>query len=162
MRPWLPHPAMSGFILASWLLLNQSLALGHILLGSLFGVALAAVFGRVEPPPLRIRNHHLLLLLAARVGWDIVRSNFALMRIILGGHARTATSGFVSVPLQLTDRYGLAVLACIITSTPGTIWMSFESKDRVLLIHVFDLVDEAAWIRTINERYERPLREIFE
>ena len=63
---------------------------------------------------------------------------------------------------ELTNEYGLAILACIITSTPGTIWMSYEPKQRVLLIHVFDLVDEATWIRMIAERYERPLREIFE
>ena len=69
---------------------------------------------------------------------------------------------FVSVPLQLTDPYGLALLACIITATPGTIWMSYRPVDNLLLIHVFDLVDEQAWVSTVTERYERPLREIFE
>jgi multicomponent K+:H+ antiporter subunit E len=162
MRRWLPYPAMSGFILASWLLLNQSLAPGHLLLGSALGVVLAALFGRLEPPALRIRNHHLLLVLAGRVAWDILRSNLAVLRTILSGRARRIRSGFVSVPLQLTSPYGLGVLACIITSTPGTIWMSYESKERILLIHVFDLVDDAAWIRTVVERYEHPLREIFE
>jgi multicomponent K+:H+ antiporter subunit E len=153
---------MSGFILAVWLLLNQSLSSGHVLLGSILGVTLSALLRRLELPPLRIRNHHWLLVLAGRVAWDIVQSNIALFALILSGRHRRVTSGFVRVPLVLTNGYGLAILACIITSTPGTIWMSYESKERMLLIHVFDLVDEATWIRTVVERYERPLREVFE
>ncbi|MGP1664783.1 MAG: Na+/H+ antiporter subunit E, partial [Rhodanobacter sp.] len=58
--------------------------------------------------------------------------------------------------------YGLAVLACIITSTPGTIWVSYDSVRSVLLIHVLDLVDEQSWISSIKQRYERPLLEIFQ
>ena len=96
------------------------------------------------------------------MGLDIVRSNIAVARIIVSGRSRAVTSGFVAVPLRLTDRYGLAVLACIITSTPGTIWVSYDSGHGILLIHVLDLVDEAAWIRTIGDRYERLLLEVFE
>jgi multicomponent K+:H+ antiporter subunit E len=162
MKRWLPYPAMSGFVFVVWLLLNQSLAPGHLLLGALLGLVGGAILARLEPPPLRIRNRRRLLVLAARVGWDIVQANVEVLSIILSGRARRVRSGFVRVPLQLTDPYGLAILACIITSTPGTIWMSYETRDRVLLIHVFDLVDEAVWIRTITERYEQPLREVFE
>lgn len=162
MRRWLPFPAMSLFVFVTWLLLNQSLAPGHLLLASALAVALGFLFGRLEPPPLRIRRRGLLLRLAVRVVGDIVRSNLALLWVLLSGRTNKVTSGFVSIPLQLTNPYGLAVLACIVTSTPGTIWMSYRARDSVLLIHVFDLIDEAEWVRTITERYERPLREIFE
>lgn len=161
MRRWLPYPTLTLFSLATWLILNQSLAPGHLLLGAGLGLALGFGFRRLQPPPLRIRRRGLLLRLALRVIGDIVRSNFALLRIIIGGRSRNVTSGFVSIPLDLTDPYGLAVLACIITATPGTIWMSYESQDRILLIHVFDLIDETEWIRTITDRYARPLQEIF-
>lgn len=162
MKPWLPYPAMSAFILGAWLLLNQSLAPAHLLMGSVLAVALSLLMRPLDLPPVRIRNHRLIFVLACRVAWDILRSNIAVFRIILGGSDREITSGFVQVPLELTNGYGLAVLACIITSTPGTIWMSYDDKARVLLIHVFDLVDEATWIRTVTERYEHPLREIFQ
>lgn len=162
MRRWLPYPAMSAFLLGAWLLLNQSIAPAHLVLGAILGLVLSVLLRRLDLPPVKIRNLRLLLRLTGRVAWDIVLSNLAVLRIILSGRARTVTSGFVRVPLLLTDGYGLAVLACIITSTPGTIWVSYESRERVLLVHVFDLVDDEAWIRTIVERYERPLREIFE
>lgn len=161
MKRWLPYPTLSLFVLATWLVLNQSLAPGHLILGSALGLALGFAFRRLQPPPLRIRRRRLLLRLMFRVAGDIVRSNLALLRIIVGGRSRSVTSGFVSIPLDLTNPYGLAMLACIITATPGTIWMSYESQDRILLIHVFDLIDEGEWIRTITERYAHPLQEIF-
>lgn len=161
MRRWLPHPTLSLFILATWLVLNQSFAVGHLLLGAGLGLALGIGFERLQPPPLRIRRRGLLLKLAVRVFGDVIRSNLALLRIIITGRSRSVTSGFVSIPLELTNPYGLAVLACIITATPGTIWMSYESQDRILLIHVFDLIDENEWIHTVTERYARPLQEIF-
>ena len=163
MKRWVPYPAMSLFLMGAWLVLNQSLAVGHLLLGAVLGLLLGAVFGRLQPPPLRIRSRRRLLQLAWVVLGDIVASNLALLWILVRGRtARGVTSGFVTIPLQLTDPYGLAVLACIITATPGTIWMSYRAREGLLLIHVFDLLDEAGWIRTITERYETPLREIFE
>ena len=40
-----------------------------------------------------------------------MRSNIAVARIILGPRARSETSGFLDIPLELRAPYGLAVLA---------------------------------------------------
>lgn len=142
-------------------MLNQSTAPGTLLVGAVFGIALAKVFGLLRPPPARVRNFPLLVRLFVRVVIDIVRSNLAVARIILRRDSRPQ-SGFVAIPLTLVDPYGLAVLACIITSTPGTIWVSHDSRANVLLIHVLDLVNEQVWIESIKQRYEQPLLEIFQ
>ncbi|WP_424682139.1 Na+/H+ antiporter subunit E [Frateuria sp. YIM B11624] len=160
-RRWLPHPLMSAFLLLAWLLLQRSLAPGTLLAGVLLALGLGWAFGKLRPPAARVRNLPLLVRLLLRVVVDIVRSNLAVARIVLRPRGQVR-SGFVSIPLELTDPYGLAVLACIITSTPGTIWVDHDSARRVLLIHVLDLVDEAAWIGDIKHRYERPLLEIFQ
>lgn len=160
-RRWLPYPLLSGLLALVWLVLNQSLSPGTILLGVVLGVALARLFALLRAPRAHVRNYPLAARLLLRVVFDIVRSNFAVARLILrgDGHVR---SGFVSIPLTLADRHGLAVLACIITSTPGTIWVSYDPAGSMLLIHVLDLVDEQAWIDNIQQRYERPLLEIFQ
>lgn len=160
-RRWLPYPVLSILLFLIWLLFNQSVALTTITAGVVFAVVLAKVFGRLRPPKARVRNYPLLARLFVRVVCDIVRSNIVVGRLILRRDCR-ANSGFVSISLTLTDRYGLAVLACIITSTPGTIWVSHDSGASVLLIHVLDLVDEQTWIDSIKQRYERPLLEIFQ
>lgn len=160
-RRWLPYPMLSMLLLAVWLLLNQSVAPSTILLGALLGIALAKVSVLLRRPKVRVHNYHLFGLLFVRVMLDIFRSNLAVAKIILRRDPRMH-SGFVAIPLALTDRHGLAVLACIITSTPGTIWVSYDSTANILLIHVLDLVDEQGWIDTIKQRYERLLLEIFQ
>lgn len=160
-RRWLPYPILSALLLLIWLLLSQSMAPGTILLGALLGIVLAKMFGLLRPPKAHVRNYPLLVRLLLRVVLDIVRSNLAVARLIVHRDSRVR-SGFVAIPLTLTDRYGLAVLACIITSTPGTIWVSYDPRLNILLIHVLDLVDEQTWIDSIKQRYERPLLEIFQ
>ena len=93
---------------------------------------------------------------------DILRSNLAVGRIIVRSREPGVNAGFVTIPLDLRSRQGLAVLAIIITSTPGTIWVNYDAAKGTLLLHVLDLVDETEWIRTIKGRYERLLMEIFE
>ncbi|HQW75890.1 MAG: Na+/H+ antiporter subunit E [Xanthomonadales bacterium] len=160
-RRWFPHPVLSVLLLLIWLLLKQSLAPGTILLGALLGIALARMYDLLRPPKARAHDFHLLGVLFVRVTIDIFRSNLAVARIILARN-RSLNSGFVAIPLDLTDRHGLAVLACIITSTPGTIWVSYDSSANILLIHVLDLADEQVWIDTIKRRYERLLLGIFQ
>ncbi len=162
MRRILPNPTMSLVVAVVWLVLNQSLAPAHVLLAVVLGVLMGLGYQRLRPPPLRIRNRMKLLTLFLTVTHDVVRSNLALLRIIVGGRTRDLNSGFVRIPLELQSPYSLAILACIITATPGTIWMSYESHRGVLLIHVFDLVDDAEWVETITRRYAQPLQEIFE
>src|SRR3546814_1731676 len=94
--------------------------------------------------------------------FDNVRSNIAGARSILDPRLADDTSGFVNIPLELRAPYGLATLAIIITSTPGTLWVSFDSAKGLLTLHILDLIDEDAWIATIKQRYERRLLEIFE
>jgi multicomponent K+:H+ antiporter subunit E len=157
----LPFPIASTSLLIFWLLLNQTLSLGHVLLGGTLALVGGWVLSALEPPKARPRRLGAILNLVALVLVDVVRSNVAVARIILGLERRPRTAGFVEIPLELRDPYGLATLACIITSTPGTLWVDFNEMSGTLTIHVLDLVDKTEWVRTIKGRYERLLLEIF-
>ena len=133
---------------------------GHILLGSLIAI-IGGWSLTLGSPISRMRRPTAMIRLSALVLADIVRSNIAVARIVLGDGRRERKSGFVDIPLELRDPYGLAALACIITSTPGTLWVNFDVTSGTLTIHVLDLIDESEWIRTIKRRYERLLLEIF-
>lgn len=149
-------------LLALWLLLTQSLAAGEVLLGAACALGGTLVYARLQPTARRLRlRPRTIAELFALVMLDIVRSNVAVARIVLGLQRSKRTAGFLSLPLELRDPAGLAVLACIITATPGTSWARYDTAQNVLTIHVLDLVDEAAWIRLFKERYERRLLEIF-
>jgi len=153
-----------GGLLAMWLLLNGTLAPVQIVVGTVLAVSLVLVFRAARPVQPRLRRPQIAMRLFAHVLLDIVRSNFAVARVILGFvRDRKVSSGFVKVPLDLRDPHGLAVLAAIVTSTPGTVWADLARDGSTLTLHVLDLQDdEAAWVRTIKQRYERALMEIFE
>ena len=45
---------------------------------------------------------------------------------------------------------------------PGTVWCELAPDRSALLMHVFDLDDEAAFLAHFRTDYEMPLMEIFE
>lgn len=146
-----------------WLVLNQTLAPAQIVLGAALAVALAWSASALRPLRARVRRIDIAFALALTVLIDIVRSCFAVAHLVLGRTApRDIHSGFLQIPLDLRDPHGLAVLAMIVTSTPGTVWAGLSPSGDTLTLHVLDLKDEAEWIRTIKRRYERPLMRIFE
>ena len=162
MRRLLPFPLAAAGLFSLWLLLNQTLSWGHILLGGAVALAGGWALAALQPPRAHVRRLGAILRLSSLVLPDIVRSNIEVGSIILGLVRRERRSGFVHIPLDLSDPYGLAALACIITSTPGTLWVSFDAAKRILVIHVLDLIDEREWVHTIKVRYEQLLLEIFE
>ena len=161
MRRLLPFPMLNAGLLVLWLLLNQSLSLGHILLGGTVALVGGWTIRILEAPKARLRRLPVVLRLVGLVLADIVRSNIAVACIILGCGRKVRRSGFVDIPLELRHPVGLAALACIITATPGTVWVGFTAARGILTIHVLDLIDDAVWVRTIKGRYERSLLEVF-
>ncbi|MBV6418564.1 MAG: Na(+)/H(+) antiporter subunit E1 [Steroidobacteraceae bacterium] len=156
-------PVLAVVLVAMWLVLNDTMAPAQVVAAVVLAAALAWWGSKLRPLRPRLHRPWLAPALLATVFVDIVRSNIAVGRIILGlVRDRDIRSGLLEIPLDLTDPHGLAVLATIITSTPGTVWVGLSPDRRRLTLHVLDLRDEAAWIRTIKERYERPLIGIFE
>jgi multicomponent K+:H+ antiporter subunit E len=156
-------PVMAVVLTAIWLLLNNTVALRFAILGALLSIALLAAAARLRPLQPRMRRASVAIRLIFTVLVDIVRSNIGVGRVILGlVHSHQVRSAFIEVPLDLRDPHGLAALAMIITCTPGTIWANLTADRRLLTVHVLDLIDEARWVSTIKQRYERPLMEVFE
>lgn len=149
-------------LLGLWLLLNDSLSRAQILLGLAIAVTLSALAPILRPQRARPSHLWVALRLTGQVAADIVVSNYAVGRRILRCHKEPAQSGFLDIPLRIHDPHGLAALACIVTFTPGTVWAGHDPATNTLTLHVLDLHDPAGLRRTIQERYERPLREIFE
>ena len=156
-------PLLIGVLVVMWLLLNQSLSIAQIGLGAALAAGLTWMAARLRPLQPRISRPYAAAVLAFQVLADVVRSNIGVARIVLGlVRDREIRSGFVDIPIDMRDPHGLAVLAAILTSTPGTVWVDLSADGSRLTVHVLDLRDEAEWIRWIKSRYERPLMRIFE
>lgn len=160
MRRLLPYPFVSAALLLLWLLLNESVAPGPMLVGAVLALLGGWTFALLEPGTARVRRLGTALRLAGLVLADVARSNVDVARIILDPR-RDYRPGFIEIPLRLRNPQGLAALACILTATPGSAWVEYDPGEGMLLLHVLDLADEAGWVRTVKDRYETPLMEIF-
>lgn len=157
-----PHPLLSLAILVMWLLLTQFSA-GHLVLGSLIAGIAGLALATLHPEGPRLRRWDLIARLVGIVSIDIIRSNIAVAWLIATGGRRGARrSEFIEIPLELRNQSALAILAIILTATPGTAWLEYKPSKGILLLHVFDLVDETTWRDLIKNRYEALLLEIFE
>lgn len=162
MKRWLPSILLSSGLLLLWLLLNQSVSLGQILLGLILALALPILLAPLMPFRARPRKPLVILKLIVGSLIEIVHSCYNVARLIIFARRYPAHSEFISVPLDLRDPAGLAVLSCIINCTPGTVWVEILPDRHELALHVFDLHDRDWWVHTIKTRYEQPLIEIFE
>jgi multicomponent K+:H+ antiporter subunit E len=158
----LPSPVLSIVLFVLWVLLMQSSSPGNLVLGGSLALFWPAVTARLMTGPLRLRKPRVLATLFGRVLADMLRSNVVVARVILGRRVQASSSGFVRIPLELRDPKGLAALAMIVTFTPGTAWAQLSADNRILLLHVLVLEDEGRMVSFIKERYENPLRAIFE
>ncbi len=159
----LPHPLLALAFLALWLLLVESVSPGALLLGAVLAVTASRVLVALGMPKGRLGRLRAVPGLLFDVLVEIVRSNNAVARIILQpAEPGARRAGFVHIHLDMRNPYGLSALACIVTATPGTVWVDYDAQDGTMLLHVLDLVDEETWVRTIKDKWERRLMEIFE
>ena len=164
MKWLLPAPLLSLALFFTWLMLNESLSAGHLLLAAALALVLPWLTQRWWPDRPRIRHYGLALRLVGTVLLDIVKSNLTVARLILGRESEIQPR-FVWVPLTLRDPYGVVTLAGMVTMTPGTLSADLSDDRHHLLVHAFDLDDDAAQaalIADIQTRYEAPLKLIFE
>jgi multicomponent K+:H+ antiporter subunit E len=153
------HPLGTLAVLITWLLLNGSASIGHLLFGALLGLLLPALLGRLWPEGIELHRPRLALRLLATLLGDIVVANLQVARRILGPEA-ALQSRFVWIPLELRNRHATATLAAMVTLTPGTVSADVTADGRWLLVHALDAPDEPALVESIKRRYERPLAQI--
>lgn len=157
----LPYPALTLSLILMWLGLN-GFTPGQLVLGTIIALGASMAMASLRPSTPKQVKWRLMPKLMLIVLYDIVRSNIAVGGIILGSKRHPPRSSFLTIPLDLEDRMGLTFLAVIVTSTPGSAWLEYNSSQKTLLVHVLDVVDERAWIDLIKNRYEKLLQEIFE
>lgn len=162
MKRLFPAPILSLSLFVLWLVLNLSVSPGNIILALLLAVLAPILMRPLRPVYAHIRSPLTIIRLILRVGIDVVVSNLHVFATVWQLDRKPPRSRFVHIPLDLRDAHGLAALSMITTVIPGTVWSELALDRSILLLHVFDLDDEATFIEHFKTTYERPLMEIFE
>jgi len=158
---WLPHPTLSVVLAAVWLLLQQSLAPAQLLTAAVLALGLPWLLHGFIGDSVHPRSPRAMLHLAGVVLWDIVMSNITVARIVLNP-VSDPKPAWVEVPLEAEHPTAITLLAAIITMTPGTVSCVIDERRNSILVHALDCSDAAEMAAQIKQRYERPLRRIFD
>jgi multicomponent K+:H+ antiporter subunit E len=158
----IPHPLLSLTLVLVWLGLVNTLTLGNLILGTVFGLVIPMLTQAYWPDrpkigrPLKIVEYFLIVL------WDIVVANVEIAAVILFRRERNIRSHWIPVPLDLTSPEAITVLAGTITMTPGTVSATLSADGGAILVHCLHTDDPDAVRDAIKARYERRLMEIFQ
>ena len=166
LRRLLPRPWTALWLGGAWLLLNQTLAPGHLLLGAALGLVLSRWPAPAPDAGGRPRRSAWRrALIALRLAWivvhDIVVANLQVAKLILGPR-EALKPRFVWVPLDVRRPRSISLFAGIITMTPGTVSAELSDDHRHLLVHGLRVEDPDALAAEVKSRYETPIRELFE
>lgn len=157
---FLPMPVHSLLLFVVWLLLNNTIAPGHIVLAALLAIAIPMLTSGLQDPQPGFRKPFLTLKYALKVVGDIIVANFEVALLVIGP-ARKLNPAFVAVPMDIQHEFPITILASTVSLTPGTVSAEISEDKRWLYVHVLHLSDKDELIALIKQRYERPLMEIF-
>ncbi|GGJ98388.1 Na+/H+ antiporter subunit E [Luteimonas terricola] len=160
LRRFLPSLPLTLAIMAFWLLMVSEINAAQVTLALILGLVIPLYATRIDREFARIGSLRPLPRFFMVLLWDILLSNVRVARQVLGPEARIH-SGFIWYPLEIDNIHGITALACCITLTPGTVTAALSDDRRFLLVHVFDISDEAGLVADIKSKYERPLMEVF-
>lgn len=161
MRWLVPAPMTSCAVFATWLVLARGTGAADILLALVLAIVIPLLTSKLRPRA-RVRRPLVVVRYILTVGRDVIVSSVQVAWGVLAYRWRTPDSHFVVIPLELRDPVGLAALAMVTTVVPGTVWSELALDRSALLLHVWDVGDERAFVARFKQRYEAPLREIFE
>ena len=153
------RPVLSVLLALAWLMLQQSLDLGNVLTACVLGWGLPRLLGGFLGPAAQPRSVARALRLGLSVLWDIIVSNITVARLVLNPRS-VPHPAWVKVPLTLTQPTAQALLASIITMTPGTVSAIVDEEGGCIWVHALDCDDPAAVATDIDRRYQQPLMEI--
>lgn len=159
-RCW-PRPVLSVWLWLLWLLLVNTLSFGHMLLGLFWAWLIPFTTHSFWPGVKSLRRPWLALRLILTVIVDILVANWVVARMILRPAIRLQPA-FIILPLDVREDFTITLLASTISLTPGTVSADLSIDRGHLLIHALHVDDPAAAVAQIKQRYEAPLKEIFE
>ncbi len=156
----LPHPILSLILWLIWLLLNNTVAAGHIVLGLIFAILIPLLTASFQPEKVRIKAPITLLKYFATVLWDIVIANIMVAKLIMGRNDKLMPA-FFRIELDIQTPLGISFLANTISLTPGTVSCDLSTDCRYLLVHALHAENLSEIIEHIKQRYETPLIKVF-
>lgn len=159
MQRLIPHCFISAIVAGTWLVLAHQLDTYNIVVACLLGLIIPKVTDPFLAHVPQVRWQGTIQLFFT-VLWDIIISNFVVAKLVLGSKENLSPKWF-RVPLDTQNEQVNALLAMIITTTPGTVSAGIDQERGDILVHALSTQNPDIDIQMIKNRYEKPLIHIF-
>ena len=93
--------------------------------------------------------------------YELVHSAW-LVAVLVMSPKMKLNPGIIAFPLSITEDRQIALLANLITLTPGTLSVDVSEDRRFIYVHAINAPDPEALKRDIAEGFETKIREAFE
>jgi len=142
-------------------MVQMSISPGNLLLGGLLAILIPLWTTRFWPDAPRARNFPLFIRYVVVFLYDVLIANIQVAYQILIPQKRLKPR-FIFIPLEIEHPFTITVFASTISLTPGTVSSHVSDDRKMLIVHALHCEDDEALVQEIKNRYERPLKEIFE
>ena len=144
----------------NWALLTGEFNLENLVAGFAIGfvllIMLRQAFGPTDYFP-KVRNAIAFSIHFVR---ELLMANLSVARTVLLEPRDKINPAFLAIPLEAETDAEIALLANLITLTPGTLSLDVSTDRRVLYIHTLDVEDVDALRKEIKRRLESRLLEV--
>jgi multicomponent Na+:H+ antiporter subunit E len=142
-----------------WLALTGDLTRENFVLGFVLAYALLRVSQRVLPGTRYFDKFGAAARFSGFFVWELLKANLRVAYDIVTPrhHMRP---GVVAIPLDVTTDAEIALLACLITLTPGTLCLDVSKDRRLMYVHAMYLDDVQAFKTEIKLGFEQRVLEL--
>jgi multicomponent Na+:H+ antiporter subunit E len=151
-----------------WVVLTGDTSLANAVAGLVLGAGLLWWFDRGTGERVRFRRiparvvlHKIpaMIVFLLFLIWELVISSLRIvLDVVTPGPKRDPA--FVVVPLEVERDVEIALLANLVSLTPGTLALDVSKDRREMLVHAMFAADPEALRRQIKDGYERRVKEL--
>ena len=147
------------FLALVWTFLQGELHASNFAVGMILGYLVIAVSQRILGNLAYVLKVGQVVRFVAFVLWEIFTASLALAWIIVQPR-REIRPGIVAIPLDAETDLEIAIVANLLTLSPGTLSLDVSTDRRTLYIHAMVLDDADQFRRQIKQGLERRVLEV--
>ena len=145
-----------------WAAITGNFSALNLALGAGIGAVTALVLRHWFARPLALRRLRRIVSLTLLFLWELIVSAVRVAFIVLRPNLKSSLRpAIIAFPLTVKSDAEIALLANLITLTPGTLSVDVADDRSVLYVHVLDLVSRDQLIADIANGFERKVQEVF-
>jgi len=145
-----------------WAAITGNFSALNLALGAAIGTLTALLLRSWFAQPVALRRMRRIASLALLFLWELFVSAVRVALIVLRPNLRASLRpAIIAFPLTVKSDGEIALLANLITLTPGTLSVDVAEDRSALYIHVLDLVSRETLVAEIAGGFELKVREVF-